>query len=123
MTIYSVVMPPTTIRNESFQKMDLADKIRCERSFDIYINGVLYFHDPLFPILEFVQYCQKWIQTDQKSFVYESVEYDEAPLLSFIQEEKGYRIQSIWEEFECTALFSSGELHAFINGVISQVLI
>jgi len=102
--------------------MDLYDVIRDERDFQIMINEEIFFHEPLFPILELVQYCRQWIINANTNFAYNTIESEENPLLSFMLQKEKWRISSVWQKFECEVEFSFTEVKAFIRDIINQVV-
>lgn len=102
--------------------MNLYDIIRVERNFKIKVGERTFFHEPLFPILELVQYCLQWSKNANVSFVYNTIENDENPLLSFVPQKDTWKMYSVWQKFECETEFSSAEVHRFIGDIINQVI-
>lgn len=110
------------LSTKNLEKMDLAEMLYDERNFKIIIDGKLFFHEPLFPILEFVQYCRQWNKKANTSFVYNTVESEENPLLSFVPQKDTWKIYSVWQKFECKTEFGFAEVYAFVENIINQVL-
>lgn len=83
-------------------------------SFSICINDKEFFHEPDFPILEFLKEVALWAGKEG-SMYYNSIETDDNPLVSFIKNENGYTISSPWQKFECNDCFSKEELLSTLN--------
>lgn len=78
-------------------------------TFSICINDKEFFHEPDFPVLEFLREVALWADKEG-SMYYNSIETDDNPLISFIKDENGYTISSPWQKFECIDCFSKEEL-------------
>ncbi|HNX15734.1 MAG TPA: hypothetical protein PKH29_12880 [Oscillospiraceae bacterium] len=109
----------TVIQLES---MSLYEIIRDERAFVIIIDGKTFFTEPLFPILEFVQYSIKWVKENNVSFIYNTIESEENPILSFTQQQGQWKIYSVWQKFECNELFKFEDIRNFIIEIINRVM-
>lgn len=83
-------------------------------SFSICINDKEFFHEPDFPVLEFLKEVALWADKES-SMYYNSIETDDNPLISFIKNEDGYSISSPWQKFECIDCFSKEELLSALN--------
>ncbi|MDF2653686.1 MAG: hypothetical protein K0R19_160 [Bacillota bacterium] len=59
-------------------------------------------------ILEFIRTLEKWDQAN--SMLYNSIETEDNPLISFIASEKGWIIKSPWQLFECNEIIPKGEI-------------
>lgn len=95
-----------------------------DREFTVYVNGKRYFDDLYFPILEFTLYAIEWkckYKKTKADFVYNTLDDSQNPLLAFIHVNNGWKIYSIWQEFECESVFSTDELMEFIDCIISTV--
>ena len=104
------------------EAMSTYDLIRDERDFRIVIEERTFFHEPLFPILELVKYCQQWRKNANSSFVYNTIESEENPLLSFLPQNDMWRVYSVWQKFECETEFSFAEVQAFIENIVNHVI-
>jgi len=103
------------------EKMHIADALDDDRFFKIFIDGQLLYDQSHFSMWEFAQYSLKWIKSPNENFIYNSIESDENPMLSFVRSEAGWKVYSVWQEFECNNVFSSEEVVDFIKSIISQV--
>lgn len=74
-----------------------------EHKFCIKIDGKVFFEQPYFPIVELLYHYAMWDR--KKSFIYNSIESNENPLLSFKQNIIGWKIDSVWKKFECKEHF------------------
>lgn len=83
-------------------------------SFSICINDKEFFHEPDFPVLEFLREVALWVDKEG-SMYYNSIETDDNPFISFIKDENGYTISSPWQKFECNDCFSKEELLSALN--------
>lgn len=101
--------------------MSLYDVVQDDRDFKVMVNGKEFFHEPLFPILELAQYCQRWIEKPDTDFIYNTIESEENPLLAFSHTKSGWKMESVWKKFECDLYFTADEVKSFIKTLIDQV--
>ena len=107
------------VNNSEITASNLIDKKSYEllddcASFSICINDKEFFHEPDFPVLEFLREIALW--TDKESSMYyNSIETDDNPIISFIKNENGYTVSSPWQKFECNDCFSKKELLSALN--------
>lgn len=79
--------------------------------FKIIINKETFFAEPYFPILEFMKVALRWVNIDETTpMIYNTVETEENPLISFTKTIDGWNIFSPWQEFNCNLCFSKDEL-------------
>ena len=104
------------------EAMNTYDLIRDERDFKIVVGERTFFHEPLFPVLELVRYCLEWRKNANSSFVYNTIESEENPLLSFAPQNDTWRVFSVWQKFECETEFSLAEVQAFVESIVNQVI-
>ena len=107
------------VNNSEITVLELIDKKSYEllddcALFSICINDKEFFHEPDFPILEFLREVALWADKEG-SMYYNSIETDDNPLISFIKNENGYTIFSLWQKFECNDCFSKEELLSALN--------
>ena len=105
----------TTIAKEKSTRQtpkEYPEILKNEGSFQIELNGKLYFDDPNFSVDEFLLYADRWIANDDKSqsMHYHCVDTDENPLISFSMKNGRWYIDSPWELFECNDSFTRDEL-------------
>lgn len=69
-----------------------------EGTLIIKVNNCIIFNEEDLLLLEFAIYVKKWLDSDKKSnFIYESMEFEEKPILSFEKiEENLWKINSVW---------------------------
>ncbi len=85
----------------------------------IEINNGIYFKEPYFPILEIIRTLEKWDKVS--NMLYNCIETDNNPLISFIFTNVGWLVKSPWELFKCKELFSKEELLTAISDLILSV--
>ena len=108
--------------------MPLFDLIEESREIRIFIDDRLYFETPYFPIREFVKYALDWEeQLFKKDFVYNTVDDYQNPLLAFHRWDRKdgkdrWKIQSVWQKFDCQKLFTQEEVEAFVNEIVDRVV-
>lgn len=86
-----------------------------EGDFKITINKELFFDEPYFPIIEFMKVVLPWMNTDETTpMLYNTVEAEENPLISFTKTIDGWNVFSPWQEYNCNLCFSKEELAAAI---------
>jgi hypothetical protein len=115
------------IQAAAFEKMNIHEILLDERDFRVIVNGHVFFDQALFPILELVQYCQLWLKThclknNSVDFIYNTVESSENPLLTFQMVKNGWKLESVWQKFECDEVFSYTEVKNFVYEIVSKVL-
>ncbi len=93
-------------------KMGYDELLFEECNFCIKIDGITFFEEPLFPILEFLFYYLRWNKNG--NFVYNTLESDENPLIEFKKTFKGWKFDSVWKKYDCKDRF---ELTEFTNAV------
>ena len=110
-------------------KMGSYDIMQDDREFKVFVDGKLFYHDEYFSPLEFCQYAIKWLARDKGwlkrkkiDFAYDTIETEENPHIAFRIIEGGWRLESVWQKFECQRIFTDEEVKNFINDVIAQVL-
>lgn len=69
-----------------------------EGTLRIEVKNNTIFNEEDILLLEFAIYIKKWLDSDKDSnFIYESMEFEEKPILSFEKEEdKLWKINSVW---------------------------
>lgn len=80
--------------------------------FQIVINGDLYFDEPEFPILEFLEQAVCWANSSisDKPLVYNSVETDDNPLITVNEYNGKWYLYSPWGKNECCLEVNREEL-------------
>ena len=102
--------------------MRLYDLMRIDHDFKITIDSRVFFHEPLFPILELAQYCLTWRENPNQDFIYNTIESEENPLLAFQRRGDAWQICSVWQEFECETPFCFTEVIAFVDLIIQKAV-
>lgn len=99
----------------NIKKMDYVELLKKECYFCIIINNRKFFEEPLFPINEFLYEYMKW---DRKGdFLYNTIESDDNPLISFLKVEDDWIIDSVWKMFECEDRIDINELTTAIEKI------
>ena len=101
-------------------KMSLYDLVQDDRNFMVSVCNTVFFSDTI-AIRELAQYCQKWMKNPNKDFIYNTIESEENPLLAFRKQKSGWKMESVWQKFECDRVFSNEEVSDFISKIISHV--
>ena len=109
------------ITAKELKKMHIIDVLEDERDFSIVVAGQAFFCQPYFPVLELAQYCQHWLRSPKRDFLYSTIETEENPLLAFHKQKDGWKIKSVWQQFECEEIFSDDEVMDFVRGIIDYV--
>ncbi len=92
----------------NYEYYDLV-KVEDEATFTIKIDNKTFFTTSGFNVLEFLQQIAQW-ETDKGDMLYNCIDTDENPLISFIENEGLYTISSPWQEFECNYKFTFSDL-------------
>jgi len=106
-------------KNVSYYAKEYPEIIEVVGDFEINVNGETFFSQPYFPIIEFIRALDKWKETE--NIVYNCLETDDNPLISFISTNKAWTIKSSWQLFECKVIFSKGELLESFNKLKNSV--
>lgn len=80
-----------------------------EATFSIEINDRIFFSTEYFNVLEFLQQIAIW-KENRGNMIYNCVDTDDNPLLSFIELDGAYEIRSTWQRFECKEKFLFSDL-------------
>lgn len=80
-----------------------------EAVFTIKIDNKVFLSTDGFNILEFLQQVAKW-EIGRGDMIYNCIDTEDNPLISFIEEDGLYRISSTWQRFECTDKFDFADL-------------
>lgn len=103
---------PKRLDKEQILQMDIMTLLNTECDFCIQVNERTYYEQPQFPILEFLRCYLEW---DQKhDFIYNTLESDEQPMIAFQKQITGWRLNSVWQKFDCTNSF---HLEDFVEAV------
>ena len=93
-----------------------------ESNFKIIVDNKLFFHEPNFPLLEFLYFVNEWKKQSNSSFEYISIETEDNPLISFIREKNAWKIYSPWQLFKCDSKFTKEELVNALDKLEKTVL-
>lgn len=92
-----------------------------EGYFKILINGREFFNEPGIAIYEFFRDVLGWIKNKSKSMLYNCIETEDNPLISFIQKDGGWSVYSPWQKYKADTLFEREELETAIKKLESNV--
>jgi hypothetical protein len=88
-------------------------------NFCVKINGKVFFEQPLFPVMEFLYFYLKW---DKKhDFIYNTIESEENPMISFKRGISGWRIDSVWKQFDCKERFRVEDFIMAVEKMIDNI--
>ena len=107
---------------KDFVKMPLIDIMNDDRHFTIFVDDQTFFDDIYFPIREFIKYALDWSKNSTNNFIYNTVDSNENPLLSFCKLKDGWKLESVWQKFECNNIFTKNEVKTFISEIVSHIL-
>ena len=96
---------------------DYPDILNFEGIFSIEIDNKPYFFEPHFSVFEFLMFTNKWINNidKTKNMLFNCIDTEDNPLISFINRNGKWHIYSPWQLFECNTAFSREELVAAIT--------
>jgi len=97
--------------------------INIEADLNVYLNGSLYFSEPMMTIVELAVELKKWLSKPiGTTFKYETIDDDETEIFNIIAVSSDtYKFQSVWQKAECVSTFTRAEVIEFINNYIHQV--
>jgi len=107
---------------KAFMEMRLIDMMVDQRHFAVFVDDRIFIDDICLLAREFVAYTLEWQKKPDGDFIYNTIDDEENPLIAFNRLENGWKLQSVWQEFECPKIFSTDEVKSFINGIISQII-
>lgn len=93
-----------------FKYYDLVS-VEEEATFTIEINDKVFFSTEYFNVLEFLQQVAIW-KENKGNMIYNCVDTDDNPLISFVKSDDMYEVRSTWQKFECKEKFSFSDLIA-----------
>ncbi|MDR1892879.1 MAG: hypothetical protein LBQ48_07730 [Oscillospiraceae bacterium] len=101
-----------THRNANWHNDDGFWFLEYEGNLKIIINSKVFFCQPYIIILEFLRDAVNWVSNPDKSanMLYNCIETDDNPLISFINQNDGWLIKSPWQNFVSSYLFCRNEL-------------
>lgn len=82
--------------------------LRVVGDFKIHINEKIFYRETQFCLVEFAAQLSKWLNRGEysKEFIYTSMESEEERLIWFRKEWNGWRIGSIYQEYEESTTFN-----------------
>lgn len=110
------------ISKQQCLNLSLSDILKDNRHFQIYVDKKLFFDDEFFPIYEFVMALLNWDWESSHDFSYNTLDDYQNPLLSFTLIGDGWRLYSVWQEFQCKHSFTDQEIDSFVHDIISAVI-
>lgn len=73
-----------------------------EGTLEIHINGSIFLSETNILLIELAQVIHNWLNNDVMTFYYQSMDYEEEPIINISQCETGkYFISSIWAACKC----------------------
>jgi len=103
------------------ESWDYSELLKLECWFCIKINGEVFYEEPLFPILEFIYFYEKWDEDKTQNFVYNTIESEDNPMISFIKNDEKWSIDSVWRRFECKEVFYFGQLIGAVDKMLKEI--
>lgn len=97
------------------------DLIDLSGDITIEVNNKTFFKQSDFPVLEFIRALEKWLNNTNSNMIYNNIETEDNPLISFIFNDKGWQIISPWQLFECTDFLTKEELLKAIGYLMESV--
>ena len=99
---------------------------RIDASLSIIIDCEVFYSEELFSIVEFASQLAKWCKDTGGDFLYESIETDENPMISFVRQANGdFVIVALDSDFQSDKFWSRDLLVqcglSFCENVVSQV--
>ena len=88
-------------------------------NFCVKINGKVFFEQPLFPVMEFLYFYLKWDK--KQDFIYNTIESEENPMISFKRGISGWRIDSVWKQFDCKERFRVEDFIMAVEKMIDNI--
>lgn len=80
----------------------------------IYINEKIFFHEECILLVELAKHLHRWMQKIELNlitdFYYESMDYEDKPILHFVNKEKYWQIYSVWEQFSSEDKLSTEDI-------------
>ena len=95
--------------------------LKYEGNFSIEIDNKVFFHEADFSIFEFLLYTDKW-KTLDCDMLYDCIDTDDNPLISFIKNGELFYVNSPWSLFECKQGFTKKELLEKIDNMKSNII-
>jgi len=105
--------------------MKYVNSLDLEGCFKIIINGKVLFDTSGFSIFEFINCADKWAVSEiqNENMYYDALGTDDNPLISFLQNDNKWKIESKWQLFVSETLFERSEIVSEIYKLIESVKI
>ena len=98
-------------RYKNFLKLSEMQRLNYDMGLSIWVDNQQFFWEPDFPVLDFLYTVYKWkTSKDNEDFIYNCVETEDNPLISFTREKSMWMICSPWQLFECEKRFTKEEI-------------
>jgi len=103
-------------RQEEFHNEKHSYIYEYEGCLTILIDGKVFFKEQGIAVLEFLRDACKWINNKNKreDMLYNCIETEDNPLISFILKKDKWYIQSPWQKFKSDGVFAREELESAI---------
>ena len=89
----------------------------------IWIGDQQFCEEPDFPVLDFLYTVYKWkLSKDNEDFIYNCIETEDNPLISFKREKNVWTICSPWQLFECKKKFTKDEIVNALDNLEKTIL-
>lgn len=109
------------ININNIKKLKYKDLLKIECYFCIKVNGRVFFEEPLFPLLEFLYFYKKWSLNRDQDFIYNTIESEDNPLITFKKYKNGWKIDSTWKRFQCNMVFTIEDLIHAVDNLIYTI--
>lgn len=98
--------------------------INVEGDLKIYLNGSLFFSEPMMTIVELAVELNKWLSKPVgSSFKYETIDDDEENILNITAvSDNQFIFDSAWQEVEFIDSFNREEVVVFVRNYINHVI-
>ena len=95
----------------NIRKMDEIEIIQYDLPFKIIINDYIFFYDEYFTVLEFIKTVLDWKEDNVcNDMLYNCIDTDDNPLISFRNTDYGWVIESPWERYKCDCYFDKKQI-------------
>ena len=109
------------IDTNNVENLTYKELLQIECYFCIKINGKIFYEQPLFPLLEFIYFYKTWGGNADENFIYNTIESEDNPMISIEKFASGWKINSIWGNFDCNIYFELSEIVIAIDTMLKEI--
>jgi hypothetical protein len=106
------------IELEKIKYLNYFQQLSTECWFCIKVDHKVFYEQSQFPLLEFLFFYANWNNNGKHDFIYNTLESDANPMISFTRKHGKWILESPWKLFNCKTNFT---INHFVNAVNKMI--